>query len=1074
MASAKKRITVQGIGGGGNRITVMCASTMLETKILIGTKLCYANPAICRVFNKFGGEIDDLEVILPEDFLFATNGEPLPAKALEQFHGPFLQQAAVPPGIASTVTPFAASTIAGDGDAPSGKGEFFDICKVLGTGGQGTTYLTTDRRSDSHAVLKQIFCSSLTETNKAIEEAMMLSRLKHPRVVSYSEVFLGKDPAKGNYVGIVMEYCAGGDLYQMLCKQRLKKKPISVRRVKMWILQLSEALAYLHMMKVIHRDVKPMNVLVDSEGDLKMADFGLARQGVSPSRLAMTQCGTPGYESPEVQMGQGYDFKTDIWGLGCVVCDMTTLKFMHERPGSLATQVQVDPKAIVKVIQSAMELYGPDIHSLLASMLQADPKRRPAASEILQLKFLRSSAPAPEADAPAAPPSGSPPPPKTPTGASHRASPHCTSGGDGTDEGRCRSDAPTLVPAGRRPPVCENAAWEDGSNDIRSSPAEGSGTLRRSGSGRQASAPRDSPAGHLGAERRPESAERRASERAELRGELTVSELGQHLPSPQPHVRSADARPDADGAVDRQGVHTGSSDGRTELWSGAAQATENSSRVLIVSKRGAGDFASIADAVRAASDGDTVEIMEGKYQEELVVDKQLTLRAGRGPGDAICAVELEGWSARPVVSCRSRSCELRGLRLLHLAKVMSEGRECSRCVDVGTGEVLMQDCFVTSRCGVGVVVRDGARLEARGCKVVQCGQNGLFLFARGGGLVEDCDVVDNAFPGIGMDQSVDTVIRRCRIHRGRGDGVKIYGGRGIVLEDNDVAHNAQVGVSLEDRAEAVVRRNKVHHGRSCGISVLGSSGGLIQDNDIFANAHPNVYISTCARPVVRGNRIYSSGSCGVTCVDEGLGTIEDNDIYDNQSVGVYIMNRADPVVRNNTVRDGHSDGVAIVFAGRGTIESNRIENNSGMGVLVESEADPRVVANTISRCRGDGIRVCDNGRGVVEGNTVETAGGSGLVVTRGSNPTLRNNAVRDCLGHGIVVSGGACPVVEANVVALCRQNGMVISRQADPMVRANLIRDNAGVGVWIGSGGRGTLCDNRLQVPSDGVSVLTE
>ncbi len=79
----------------------------------------------------------------------------------------------------------------------------------------------------------------------------MLSRLKHPRVVSYNEVFLGSDPIKGNYVGIVMEYCAGGDLFQMLCKQRAKKnKPISQRRVKMWIVQLCEALAYLHSQEV--------------------------------------------------------------------------------------------------------------------------------------------------------------------------------------------------------------------------------------------------------------------------------------------------------------------------------------------------------------------------------------------------------------------------------------------------------------------------------------------------------------------------------------------------------------------------------------------------------------------------------------------------------------------------------------------------------------------------------------------------------------------------------------------------------------------------------------------------------
>ena len=202
-------------------------------------------------------------------------------------------------GPPSTITPSAASTIEGDAESQTAKGNDFVIGKVLGTGGQGTTYLTTDKRTGRKAVLKQIFCQSLAQTNKAIVEAVMLSQLKHPRVVSYNEVFLGSNAAKGNYVGIVMEYCSGGDLFQVLCKQRTKKRPVSQRRVRMWIAQLCQALSYLHSQHVIHRDVKPMNVLLDSEGNAKMADFGLARHlGVSgsggPVMPANTQCGTPG------------------------------------------------------------------------------------------------------------------------------------------------------------------------------------------------------------------------------------------------------------------------------------------------------------------------------------------------------------------------------------------------------------------------------------------------------------------------------------------------------------------------------------------------------------------------------------------------------------------------------------------------------------------------------------------------------------------------------------------------------------------------------------------------------------
>eukprot|EP00961_Rhodomonas_salina_P295217 3935248-Rhodomonas_salina.1 len=329
MAGSKKRITLHSLEREGERITALCGSTLEETKQIVGAKLGFATPSACRLFNKHGAEIDHLDLVMHDDLLYASAGGDFPQvsknpKSSSRLHSAGKSSQDVG-GTVSTLAPFGASTIEDMDSQNQSKGDYFEIGKVLGTGGQGTTYLAKDKRTNQQTVLKQIFCAGLSETNKAIEEAMMLSRLKHHRVVTYNEVFLGSDPTKGNYVGIVMEYCSGGDLYQMLCRQRTKRKPVSVRRVKMWTVQMCEALKYLHSQRVIHRDVKPMNVLLDSSGDLKIADFGLARHGVTPSKLAKTQCGTPGYESPEVQMGQGYDFKTDIWGLGCVLCDMTTL-----------------------------------------------------------------------------------------------------------------------------------------------------------------------------------------------------------------------------------------------------------------------------------------------------------------------------------------------------------------------------------------------------------------------------------------------------------------------------------------------------------------------------------------------------------------------------------------------------------------------------------------------------------------------------------------------------------------------------------------------------------------------------
>mmetsp|Transcript_30830 Transcript_30830/g.69511 ORF Transcript_30830/g.69511 Transcript_30830/m.69511 type:complete len:987 (-) Transcript_30830:683-3643(-) len=961
MSASQKRITLQSLEPDGARVTALCGSSLQETKELIGVKLGFPRPSTCRLFNKHGAEIDHLDLVIHDDLLYVSAGsDPILSRNSSKPVNSQVQRTA------STLAPFGASTIDGMDHASTdeGKSDYFEIGKVLGTGGQGTTYLATDKRTGQQTVLKQIYCSGLQETNKAIEEAMMLSRLKHRHVVSYNEVFLGSDLAKGNYVGIVMEFCSGGDLYQMLCRQRSKKKPISVRRVKMWILQLCEALKYLHSQKVIHRDVKPMNVLLDSEGDLKIADFGLARHGVTQSKLAMTQCGTPGYESPEVQMGHGYDFKTDIWGLGCVVCDMTTLKFMHERPGSLATQVQVDPKAIVKVIQPVMDLYGPDIHSLLSAMLQSDPKKRPSAAEIVEYKFLKPS-PAAEAE-------------------------------------------PVLVkgPGSSPPPAPRRLTGQ------RGSPSEQSDAQR-----------------------------------------LTAEPMGaganyEHSMSPNTRLprRSDDS---SDSGISNR------------------FANMRASETLYVSKRpGRDQFGSISQALRAASDGMTIEIMEGKYQEELFIDKAITLQASQ-TASGYCRVEIQGVTVRPVVVCSASGALVKGLSLIHLSQISKEGRDCTRCIDVAGGSLILEECDVTSVCGVGVVIRDGARLSAYRCRVNRCGQNGFFLFGKGGALIDGCDICENSFPGVGMDDSVDTIVRRCRIRHGKGDGIKIYGGSGIQIQKNDISHNGQVGISIEDGADPVVRENSIHDGNSCGVSVLKGGKGTIEDNDIYCNAHPNVYVANSADPLIRGNQIHHSGSCGVTCVEEGLGTIEENDIFCNQSVGLYIMNRANPVVRNNTIRESEGDGISVCFAGRGLIDGNTIQSNAGIGLLIESEAEPRVTKNTIVESHSDGIKVSHNGKGYIESNTVLRAGhgagaGSGICITMGSAPVVKNNLVKDCLQHGVLVTDESAGIVERNTISGQQGNGIAILRRANPIVRGNVVRENKGIGIFVSQAGRGMVSDNRL------------
>ena len=93
-----------------------------------------------------------------------------------------------------------------------------------------------------------------------------------------------------------------------------------------YIHQIASALAHMHKKRIMHRDLKPANIFIDNNGDLKVGDLGLSRQLSSQTFEAFSRVGTPLYMSPEVLQGKGYDWKSDVWSLGCIAYELCMLR----------------------------------------------------------------------------------------------------------------------------------------------------------------------------------------------------------------------------------------------------------------------------------------------------------------------------------------------------------------------------------------------------------------------------------------------------------------------------------------------------------------------------------------------------------------------------------------------------------------------------------------------------------------------------------------------------------------------------------------------------------------------------
>ena len=157
----------------------------------------------------------------------------------------------------------------------------------------------------------------------AINEVTILSKMEHPNVIKYYDSFIER-----NFLNIIMEYCENGDLGNFLQKQNEKPLP----EIKIWkfFIEMCLGLDYIHKRKILHRDIKTMNIFLSKADEIRIGDLGVAKLLHENSDFAKTMVGTPFYLSPEMCEEKPYNEKSDVWALGCVLYEMCTYKHPFE------------------------------------------------------------------------------------------------------------------------------------------------------------------------------------------------------------------------------------------------------------------------------------------------------------------------------------------------------------------------------------------------------------------------------------------------------------------------------------------------------------------------------------------------------------------------------------------------------------------------------------------------------------------------------------------------------------------------------------------------------------------------
>ena len=188
---------------------------------------------------------------------------------------------------------------------------------VLGRGAYSKILQVFDRQSQSMFAMKVISKAALTQRSHyahVLAEQSILSRMEHPFVCRLHCAFQSQLK-----LYMVMSYAAGGDLFTLL-----RRRSLTEAEVALYAAELTLALRYIHRHGVVHRDVKPENILIDSAGHVVLVDFGLSTEKPHPAYRSYSVSGTSEYLAPEMIAGTGHDELADWWQLGLVLCEMLT------------------------------------------------------------------------------------------------------------------------------------------------------------------------------------------------------------------------------------------------------------------------------------------------------------------------------------------------------------------------------------------------------------------------------------------------------------------------------------------------------------------------------------------------------------------------------------------------------------------------------------------------------------------------------------------------------------------------------------------------------------------------------
>ncbi|KAK3375193.1 kinase-like domain-containing protein [Podospora didyma] len=264
--------------------------------------------------------------------------------------------------------------------------------KKIGQGASGSVYVAKVNFSAKNApditndkvAIKQMDLAHQPRKELIVNEILVMKENKHPNIVNFLDAFLRNNNTE---LWVVMEYMEGGALTDVIENNPI----ITEEQISTICLETCQGLDHLHSQKIIHRDIKSDNVLLDARGNVKITDFGFCAKLTEAKSKRATMVGTPYWMAPEVVKQKEYGPKVDIWSLGIMAIEMIESEppYLNEEPLKALYLIATNGTPRLK----KPEKLSKELKAFLSVCLCVDVKSRASAEELLQHDFLKHGCP---------------------------------------------------------------------------------------------------------------------------------------------------------------------------------------------------------------------------------------------------------------------------------------------------------------------------------------------------------------------------------------------------------------------------------------------------------------------------------------------------------------------------------------------------------------------------------------------------------------------------------------------------------------------------------------------------------